>query len=225
MLKLLLYFLAITPLSGLSQEKAIKIHVTLTGVPDNTKYYLYRAGNLDSAVSQKGKFDLVYHKFSVDPEAVVITTGYKEQGIVCWIENEDITISSDYAAPYDMKSTGSATQKEFEKLIEIVKPDQLEIKDLKKAARAQKDTTKRVLIQRQLDSLQLEYKNKIQNFISTHPKSSVSTFILAASANEVFTKDEALELYFKLDKAQQESESGKSILRVIEMLDQLRSGK
>jgi hypothetical protein len=46
-----------------------------------------------------------------------------------------------------------------------------------------------------------------------------------ASANEVFTKEEVMVLYSKLDKSQQESESGKSIIEVLEMFDKIKSQK
>jgi Domain of unknown function (DUF4369) len=221
----LLAYLIIIPLSGCGQTKDIKIHVNLNGVPDNTKFYLFRAFNLDSATSKNGQFDLTYHKFSSDPESTVITTGYKEPGIMCWIENDDMTIECNYPELNNTKSTGSVTQKEFEGLVITIKPDQLKIKGLRREIINQKDPAKKAFAQQQFDSIQLIYKTNIKNFIVANPKSSVSTFILMVSANETFTKDEVMGLYSKLDKAQQESESGKSIIQLLEMLDQIKPQK
>lgn len=107
----------------------------------------------------------------------------------------------------------------------MIKPDQLELKGLRREVRYQKDSIKKALARIQLDSLQIVYKTKIENFIIANPKSSVSTFILMASVNEVFTKEEVMVLYSKLDKSQQESESGKSIIEVLEMFDKIKSQK
>lgn len=225
MIHVIKHIIFLLPICSLAQVKDINIHVALSGIADNTKFYLFRAINLDSTVSKNGQFDLTYHKSSLDPEATAITTGYKEPAIICWVENEDMTIAANYANLYDTKSTGSATQKEFEKLIVMIKPDQLELKGLRREVRYQKDSIKKALARIQLDSLQIVYKTKIENFIIANPKSSVSTFILMASVNEVFTKEEVMVLYSKLDKSQQESESGKSIIEVLEMFDKIKSQK
>jgi Domain of unknown function (DUF4369) len=222
MRKLLACLISI-PLISCSQPKDVKIHVRINGIPDNTKFYLFRAFNLDSAISKNGQFDLKYHKFSSSPEATVITTGYKEPGIMCWIENEDMTIECNYSDLNDTKSAGSVTQKEFEKLLVLIKPNQLRLKELRREVRSERDSTQKELIQHILDSLQLIYKKKIEDFVIANPNSSVSTFILMLSANETFTKDEVLALFSKLDKAQQESETGKSLIQTLEMLEQIRS--
>jgi hypothetical protein len=219
----LLAYLIIIPLSGCGQTKDIKIHVRLNGVPDNTKFYLFRAFNLDSAFTRNGQFDLTYHKVSPEPEATVITTGYKEPGIMCWIENDDMTIECNYPDFNNTRSTGSATQKEFEGLVATIKPDQLKMKELRREVINQKDSTKKAIARHQFDSIQLIYKATVENFIVANPKSSLSTFILTVSANEVFTKDEVMELFSKLDKAQQESETGRSLIQTVEMIDKLKS--
>ena len=213
----------VMPLVGAGQAKDIKIHVALKGVPDGQKFYLFRAVNWDSAIAKDGQFDLTYHKFSSEPEATAITTGDKEPGILCWVENQNITITATYPDFMVTASTGSVTQKEFDVLAVTIKPDQVALKKLRREMFSEKDPVKKELARTKLDSANLIYKKKITDFIYANPGSSVSTFMLWISTSYTFTGSEIRELYARLDKSQQESEMGKSRIKTLEMLEQLES--
>lgn len=221
MIRFLIFLLGM-PLLGVGQSKDIKIHVTLTGAPDGQKFYLFRAINWDSAVVKNGQFDLLYHKYSSQPEATVITTGYKESSLLCWVEKENITITATYPEFKVTTSTGSITQKEFDGLAANIKSDQAEIKKWDRQVINEKDSLKKALAREKRDSVNLIYKKKIKDFIYAHPGSSVSTFIIMVSMNETFTGTEVRELYAQLDKTQQESEMGSILIKTLEMLEQIQ---
>jgi len=216
-------FLIVMPILALGQAKDIKIHVTLKGVPNGQKFYLYRAVSWDSAIARDEQFDLTYHKYSLEPEATVITTGDKEPGVFCWVENENMTITAIYPDLKVTSSTGSRTQKEFDGFAATIKPDQAEVKRLQIEMINEKDPVKKQLAQTKLDSANLIYKKKITDFINANPGSSVSTFILWVSTSDTFTWNEIRELYARLNKTQQESEMGRSLIKNLEILERLES--
>ena len=194
---------------------SFKITGNVKGIPDSAIIILKTNTIVfDSALVIKGEFELQGSlKEPVSALLLVPTTGdYK----IFWIENSDITFSTEKNKFESAKITGSKTQVENDKL--LVKESLLIIKrdSLENLLYSGKINLEKEVIKKELNKLQQDLNQEYISLVKTNPASYVSANILNIFKT-TWGKETVQPLYQAFNEKIKNSSYGQSIKSYLEL--------
>ncbi len=213
---LILFFI---PQFSFGQETALKIEISLKGMPDSSFFYLNEEKkNVDSSFSINETLNFTYYKKSVLPAGILVISKDRKQGYIFWIENESIKLQGIYKDLSPLSTTNSKTQNEFREYMLST----TSIKDsISKATwkfdslrfRLNSDSS---IYQLKVSQLSLLLKQVNIDFIKKYPSSIISTQTLFYEAqHKRFSNEEVLRSFKVLSPEQQNSSIGQGILKAV----------
>lgn len=135
---------------------------------------------VDSAVVRDGRFQIKGHTVMY-PTLASLVCKEKRKFVAFFLENTKITMEAKFDSLAKAKITGSRSQEEFSRFMNLLKPAQERNATLYKdfqAANQAKDTAKIKAIRQEAMQLSGETMKIQSDFIRQHPKSYVSSFII-----------------------------------------------
>ncbi len=213
---LILFFI---PQFSFGQETALKIEISLKGMPDSTFFYLNEENkNVDSCFSKNETLNFTYYKKSVLPAGNLVISKDRKQGYIFWVENESIKLQGIYKDLSPLRTTNSTTQNEFrEYMLSITS-----IKDsISKATRKFDSLRFRLnpdsnIYQLKVSQFSSLLKQVNIDFIKKYPSSIISTQTLFFEAqHKRFSNEEVLSSFKLLSPEQQNSTVGQGILKAV----------
>ncbi len=172
-----------------------KPHYTVKGKiegSDSITFYLQKrdAGktvSIDSAVSRKGTFTMKGGVVGY-PQLIQLVAGNTRKRTSFYLENSEITIQGSLDSLFKADITGSKTQDEYKAFINSNKPlsdkySRLVVKY--QAASQSRDVANVAILERQLDSIEVEMISLQKNFVKSNPRSYVSPSILVGISIEM----------------------------------------
>lgn len=219
MMRKILLILFSLPQFSFGQETALKVEISLKGMPDSTFFYLYEEKkNIDSSFSKNETLNFTYHKKDVLPTGMLIISKDRKQGYIFWIENESIKLQGVYKDLSPLRTTNSKTQNEFREYM-------LSTTSIKDSI--SKATWKFDSLRFRLNSDSSIYQCKVSqfssllkqvnvDFIKKYPSSIISTQTLFYEAqHKRFSNGEVLNSFKLLSPEQQNSSVGQGILKAV----------
>ncbi len=219
-MRLLTALLLMLPIVLTGQSRQVRVEVSLKGIPDNTLYYISDKITIDSVLSDKGVLRFAFSKKTNQPEGFLILSKDRKQGYLIWIEDSTLFLDGTYNDLSLLKGKGSRTHEEFIEYMELTSEDRVILNKLKAgwSESIWKQKADSTNFKTKIEELKLLLKNKNTGFVTSHPNSTISTYILLLeTTKKTFSNQETSTLFSGLGKEQQNSKIGQDVLRSIQL--------
>jgi peroxiredoxin len=191
MKKVIYLFVIVAIMSSCSSKPHYTVKGKIAG-SDSITFYLQKreAGkivSIDSAVSRKGTFTMKGGVIGY-PQSIQLVAGNTKKRTSFYLENSEITVKGSLDSLFKADITGSKTQDEYKALVNSNKPlsDKYSRLANKYQVASQSGNAATIaMLEKQLDSIQIEMSNLEKNFVKTHPSSYVSPSILVSLSIEM----------------------------------------
>jgi peroxiredoxin len=191
MKKVIYLFVTVTIMSSCSSKPHYTVVGNIDG-SDSITFYLQKreAGktvSIDSAVSRKGTFTMKGGVIDY-PQSIQLVAGNTKKRTSFYLENSEITVKGSLDSLFKAKVTGSKSQDEYDALINSNKPlsdKYSRFVNRYQVASQSGNAATVAMLEKQLDSIQVEMSNLEKNFVKTHPSSYVSPSILVSLSYEM----------------------------------------
>jgi peroxiredoxin len=182
-MKRIFLVLFLMPLCVFAQKTGFEITGSVTGIAEGAQVKLENGNdnsNMGSAKIAGGKFIL---KGSVEEPQLCKLTIASEQPQYIYVENKKMTVTGSKSDIQHLKITGSASHQDFLKFQEVFNPLMNSLNGTvnainKAAGKPQYDALMKVY-----DSTKAVIQTRIDEFVTSKPKSPVTPFVLFVTAN------------------------------------------
>lgn len=191
-----------------SEDRGYTLTGSVKNVPDNTMVMMTRNNiDIDSAMVLNGKFS--FSGKVEEPISVFIVIPEMREFTSVWLENTDISLTTESGRFEDRVITGSDIQKEDDLLQAKIKPVQ-QSRDSARANVRNLSGIERNSVNIFLDDLQKKEFRVIKEFMRENSNSVAGTFFIDLN-KKIWGKEKTQELYALLSEERRESTDGKMI--------------